>query len=135
MPIVLDASVALSWCFADESSSESEAILDRLRSERAVVPQHWPVEVTNVLLVAERRNRLNPSQSAAFTQLLEALAIEIDLHTGARVSESWLSLGREYQLSAYDAAYLDLAIRRGMPLATRDQRLREAAANAGVPLI
>lgn len=113
MPIVLDPSVTLSWCFADECSPESEAILDRLRTERAVVSQHWPIEVANVLLVEERRNRLNPCQSAAFTQLLDALAIDIETQGGGLVSGSWLALGREHQLSAYDAAYLDLAIRRG----------------------
>jgi predicted nucleic acid-binding protein len=133
VPFVLDASVAMAWCFEDETSLATEAALDRLADDPAVVPSLWEFEVGNVLLVAERRGRLNEFEAARFLELLERLPINIDLapiDIGALVAA-----GRRHELSAYDAAYLVLAERDGIPLATQDETLRSAARRAGVPLI
>jgi predicted nucleic acid-binding protein len=133
--IVVDASVTLAWCFADEVSSAADAALDRLADEGAVVPAIWPFEVANGLRTAQRRGRLDLSDVARLRSLLLALPIEvegIDLATAlGEVSEVAGSL----DLTAYDAAYLALAARRGVPLAATDERLRRAAIMAGVELV
>jgi predicted nucleic acid-binding protein len=133
VPFVLDASVAMAWCFDDEASPETEAVLDRLVDDPAVVPSLWEYEVANVLLLAERRGRLTEFQAAQFVQLIERLPINIDL---APIDMGRLvAAGRTHDVSAYDAAYLVLAERDGIPLATRDESLQVAARRAGVPLL
>jgi predicted nucleic acid-binding protein len=132
---VLDASVALSWCFEDEADAAGDAVLRRLTTESASVPAIWPLEVTNVLLAAERRKRLTAAESARFLALVEALPIAVDAHTAARASREILVLARAHGLSSYDAAYLELAARSGLPLATRDRRLADAAASLGLELL
>ncbi len=129
---VLDASVALSWCFADEADEAGDAVLNRLRGTRACVPGIWPLEVANVLLGAERRRRIAPSESARFLALLDALPIDVDAHTASRAPREILALARTHKLSSYDAAYLELAARGGLSLATRDVRLAAAARSVGV---
>lgn len=129
---VLDASVALSWCFEDEADAEGDALLHRLATGRATVPGIWPLEVTNVLLAAERRKRITPAESARFLVLLEALPIDVDAHTAARAPREILILARAHGLSSYDAAYLELAARSGLPIATRDRALRAAAQALGL---
>lgn len=135
MNFVVDNSVVMSWCFEDEASPYTEAALDRLRETQAVVPVIWPFEVANVLLIAERRHRLTEAQSAHFAQLLQALPIQVEEGVVARVFGSVLAVGRAHGLSAYDAAYLELAARHGLPLATQDVRLRKAAGDAGVTIL
>jgi predicted nucleic acid-binding protein len=133
MPFVLDASVALAWCFVDETTSKTEAILERLADDSAIVPTLWEFEVANALLVAERRRRLSESQSARFIELLTRLPIHVDVTSSDMAGV--LAIGRRHGLSAYDSSYLVLAERDGVPLATGDEKLRSAASRAGVPLM
>ena len=135
MAFVVDASVALAWCFEDEATPYAESVLDRLQQTEAAVPSIWPLEVANVLLTAERRQRLTEAQTVRLAQLLRGLPITIDTEGLTQALGSTLSLGREYGLSAYDTSYLELAMRQGLSLATQDAALREAAARAGVPLV
>lgn len=135
MALVLDSSVALAWCFEDETTPYTESVLERLREDGAVVPAIWPLEVANVLLVGERRQRITEAQSVRFVQLLQALPITLDTETSASSLGSVLALGREHALSAYDASYLELAARQGLPLATQDAHLIAAARRAGVVLV
>lgn len=133
MPFVVDASVTLAWCFEDEATPQTEAILDRLSDDTAVVPSLWELEVSNVLLLGERRGRLTESQSARFVALLAQLPILVD--TASADMGAVLATGRRHVLTAYDAAYLVLAEREGVPLATLDAGLRAAAQAAGVAVI
>lgn len=133
MPFVLDASVALAWCFEDEATAESDAVLEQLAEDTAVAPSLWELEVINVLLLAERRGRITESQTARFVALLTQLPILID-SAGVDMA-SVLAAGRHHGLTAYDAAYLVLAEREGIPLATIDGKLRAAAQAAGVTVL
>lgn len=135
MRFVLDCSVAMAWCFEDEADGYADAILGKLESAEAVVPSLWPLEVANVLLVGERRKRLSEASSSRFVELLRSLPITIDEETSRRAMGAILSLGRELSLSAYDAAYLELAMREGLALATLDKRLASAASQSGVLLL
>jgi len=130
MPIVIDASVTMAWCFEDEATEAAEGVLDQLKEDRAVVPAIWQLEVTNVLLVAERRKRLTEAQAARFLGLLGRLPIRV--HATPYDTASVLAAGRRHELSAYDAAYLVLAERLAAPLATLDGRLAAACRAAGV---
>lgn len=135
MTFVIDASVVIAWCFDDETSPAADAVLDRLGHEGAVAPAHWPLEIANALRTAERRGRLTSSDLARLRTLLAVLPVEIlpvELPTAL-----WgvLETARDHDLTAYDAAYLDLAAVRGLPLATVDDRLRAACAAAGVDLL
>lgn len=130
---VVDTSVTMAWCFEDEATPATEAVLDRLRDEPAIVPPIWPLEVANVLLVAERRRRMTEAQAARFTGLLGQLPIHVDDDTVDL--SAVLGTGRRHELSAYDAAYLVLAERLGAPLATLDDALAGAARTAGVALL
>lgn len=133
MPFVVDASVTLAWCFEAESTPSTEAVLDLLAEDSAVVPALWELEVSNVLLLAERRGRITETNSARFVALLGQLPILVD--TAGADMNSVLAAGRRHQLTAYDATYLVLAQREGVPLATLDTRMRAAAHAAGVPLV
>lgn len=132
---VVDNSVVMAWCFEDEAGTYTEGVLDQLRETQALVPVIWPLEVANVLLIAERRDRLSEAQAAHFAQLLQTLPILVEEADVARVLGPVLAVGRAHRLSAYDAAYLELAARHGLPLATQDARLRKAASNAGVAVL
>lgn len=132
---VLDCSIAMAWCFADEADAVADAVLDRLSEDVAVAPSIWPLEVANVLLVAERRGRINSADAARFLDLLSALPITIDETTRERAWGPIAGLGREHGLSSYDAAYLELAMREGVPLASRHAKLRSAAEASGVPVM
>lgn len=129
---VLDCSVTMAWCFDDEADVYAERILEALSRGRAVVPALWPYEVVNVLLVAERRRRLRPDESARFLALLAALPIEVDPPVGCDRASTLFAIARQHRLSAYDAAYLDVALRERVALATRDRGLRGAARAAGI---
>lgn len=132
---VLDASVTLDWCFADRANPQSEAWLDRLATARARVPTIWRLEVANVLLGAERRGVLTPADGARLLGMLDGLPIDVDATTPGRAWREILSLGRTHGLSSYDAAYLDLALCTGLPLATRDSKLQAAARALGIALL
>ena len=131
---VLDGSVTMVWGFEDEADAYAESILDRMPDLQAHVPSLWPLEVANATIVGERRKRLDEARSRRFFVLLEALPIVLDGEAGNRAFADIVQLARNYQLSAYDAAYLELAIRRGLPLACLDGKLKTAAAAAGVVL-
>jgi predicted nucleic acid-binding protein len=133
LPFVLDASMALAWCFEDEATSQTDAVLDRLAKDSAIAPSLWELEVINVLLSAERRGRITESQTARFVALFTQLPIHID-SAGADMG-TVLAVGRHHGLTAYDAAYLVLAEREGIPLATMDGKLRTAAQAAGVSVL
>jgi predicted nucleic acid-binding protein len=133
--LVLDASAALCWCFEEEGSEAADRLLERLRMEPAVVPELWFLEVANSVALAERRQRITPADSAEFIALLEALHVEVDGETRARAFGAVLDLARRERLSAYDAAYLELAMRLGVPLASKDGPLCDAAERVGVSVI
>ena len=132
---VLDASVALAWCFADETTPATDAVLDRLTSEEAAAPVLWRLEVANALAMAERRGRLSAAGLTRSVALLQQLAVVIDDEASERAFRELLDLARSEQLTVYDAAYLELALRLGLPLATTDARLRGAATRLGVALL
>jgi predicted nucleic acid-binding protein len=135
MAIVLDASVALAWCLADEKSDFARRVLLAAREgEDCVVPAIWPLEVVNGVLVALRRARLTDSEAIAFASLLDDVAIRIDALSLGGAFGSVLALAREHELSSYDASYLELAARSRAQLATLDAHLAAAATRAGVPL-
>jgi len=135
MPFVLDASVAVAWCFEDETTPYTEYVLALLGSDTARVPLIWPLEVANALLMAERRARLELADTTRFLELLHALPITVDASPGERVFSAIVDVARAYSLTSYDAAYLELAMREGLPLATQDNRLVAAATAAGVDVI
>jgi predicted nucleic acid-binding protein len=132
--LVLDSSLALAWCFADEKDACADAIAARFPGLEAVVPSLWHIEVANALLMGERRGRSTQADTVNWTGFLGSLPIVVDDETTARVWGDTLNLARVQNLSAYDAAYLELALRRAIPLATLDARLRAAATGVGVPL-
>lgn len=132
---VPDASATLAWCFEDETSDWTESLLARLKSgDTAVVPQHWPVEVANTFLVAVRRGRISKDKAARFFGDLLALPIRIESSGRETTFGQVFALAEKYGLTVYDAAYLELAIREGIALATLDSELRNAARAAGVSL-
>jgi predicted nucleic acid-binding protein len=125
----------MAWCFEDEADAYADSVLDLLADSEAVVPCIWPLEVANVLLVAERRKRLTEAASLQFAGLLSELPITIDYESSDRALSGILFLGRQQGLSSYDAAYLELAMREGIALATRDNRLRKVSRKCGVKVI
>lgn len=133
--MVVDNSVVMAWCFADADGEYADRILDKLVSAEALVPAIWPLEVGNVLLTAERRKRLTPADSIRFLALLGNLPIIVEQETPDRMMREIFSLAREYNLSTYDASYLDLAMRKGLPLATLDDVLIRAAAKSKVEVL
>ena len=135
MTFVLDASITLAWCFVDESSEMADRVLAQLEGEEAIAPAIWPLEVANGLRTAERRGRLDLADLVQVRELLTALPVEVEgVPLDAALGEV-SELARQLDLTAYDASYLALAARRGLPLATADDRLRRACAQAGVELV
>lgn len=134
MRFVLDASVTLAWCFDDTTSVMVERALDALQTGgEALVPSLWRLEVANVLVIAERRQRLVEADLMRFTALLGKLAVQVIPDTPEIAV--CVALARRHGLTAYDATYLDLAQRSGLPLATLDDRMATAARVAGVALL
>lgn len=129
---VLDCSIAVSWCFEDEAAEATDALLERARDEGALVPSLWHLELGNALLQAERRGRVSSADVTTRLELLGDLPIITDDETSLRALRETLTLARAETLTTYDAAYLELAMRRGLPLATKDQTLREAAQRIGM---
>jgi predicted nucleic acid-binding protein len=132
MPFVLDASIALAWAFADEDDPRSAAALARIRTDEALVPSIWWFEVRNTLVVNERRGRLTEVDTAVFLRTLARLAVTIDRQPG---EVEVLTLARRHRLSVYDAAYLELAQRESVPLASLDRELIGAARAERIPLV
>ena len=131
---VLDASFTFQWLFQDEASPEGYAALAVVGREGAVIPALWFIEVTNVLGMAERRGRIQPDRLQDALRLLRSLPLAVDGPSSLAWSEPVLRLMRAHRLTAYDATYLELASRRGLPLATKDRDLLAAASAVGVPL-
>jgi predicted nucleic acid-binding protein len=131
---VVDSSVALAWCFPDEHAPYPQAVLDSLAAASAYVPALWHLEVANALLVGERRGRCTLADTATWLGFLASLPIMVDGETVARAWDDTLPLARTHNRSAYDGAYLELARRRGLPLATLDGPLKAAANAVGVAI-
>jgi len=132
---VVDNSVVMSWCFKDETNNYADTVLDRLTEAAAVVPPIWPLEVVNVLLVAERQKRLSESDSIQFITLLSQLPIVVEHERSEMMIKEFLALGRTNNLSSYDASYLALAMRKGFPIATLDNKLVQAAGKIDIPIL
>src|SRR3989338_8323437 len=125
--LVIDASVSLAWCFEEEKTPYTEWLLDQMgNGVEALVPAIWPLEITNVLLTAERHKRLTASQASVFLDQLGYLSISVESTTLSRVFSRVFDEARRWKLSSYDAAYLELALRQGLPLATLDDHLKKA---------
>ncbi len=130
--VVVDSSIALTWCFEDEASAETDRLFERVRDDGAIVPALWHLELSNVLLRAEKRGRISRADAATRLGLIADLPISVDQETTARAWRETLSLAREEKLTTYEAAYLELALRRGLPLMTRDGELAGAAKRLGI---
>jgi len=126
---VLDASLTVVWAFEDETDAYAEAVADSFPDAQALVPGLWPLEVANALLMGERRKRITEAKVANFLTLLQALPISLDDETTLRAWQNTLHLARAHNLSVYDAAYLELAVRRSLPLASLDDELRVCSIN------
>lgn len=135
MPYVLDASVTLSWCFGDEGTVHTSALLDRLVSDKALVPAIWSLEVGNTLLSAHKRQRISYADIAEFLEMLRNIHIEVDADAANRAFHEVFSLAYSEGLTTYDAAYLELAMRLGLPLATKDKQLCAVASRLGIELL
>ncbi len=132
---VIDNSVVMRWCFKDEISQYADVILDRLEISTGFVPSIWPLEVCNVLLVAERKRRIGGADSTRFIALLTELPIIVEQEPPERMIKEIFALAREHKLSSYDASYLDLAMKKGLPIATLDKNLLAAAKRSKVPIL
>jgi predicted nucleic acid-binding protein len=132
---VLDTSVTMRWFFGDGKPQElayAGKVLDAMKDASALVPVTWGLEVANVIAKAEAKGLVTEARSGAFLEMLECVDIEEDSVTFAHALSDTLQLARRYKLSAYDASYLELALRLGVPLATLDEDLQKAARKAGV---
>jgi predicted nucleic acid-binding protein len=134
MSLVVDASVALDWVFASERSERSNRVLEDVLREGALVPPIWPAEVANGLLSARRRGKLEARELPAALALFEALQVTVLPEPGRDSIRLLVDTGGTAELTAYDAAYLELALRESAPLATHDEALRHAAQVLGAPL-
>ncbi|MGH7249072.1 MAG: type II toxin-antitoxin system VapC family toxin, partial [Pseudomonadota bacterium] len=123
------------WCFEDEASPDTDTLFERVRDHGAIVPGVWHLEVSNVLLRAEKRGRISEGDVALRLGLIADLPISVDQETAARSLREILALARVQQLTTYDAAYLELAVRRSLPLMTKDGELAGAAKRLGVAVL
>ena len=135
MNFVLDNSVTMRWFFGDGKPQElayARDFLEAMKTADAVVPVTWGLEVANVIVKAEAKGLVTEAESQAFIEILDGAAIDLDSATFSQALSDTLQVARRYRLSAYDASYLELALRAGLPLATLDEALRKAAKRAGV---
>ncbi len=131
MSFVLDNSIALAWCFEDEQTIPVMELLDQVAESGAMAPQLWPIEALNGLLAAERRGRIDTAGRHRLARFLRDLPVRIDDETASRIWSDTARLAEQHRLTAYDAAYLELALRLDLPLATADWALIDAARQAG----
>lgn len=123
----------MAWCFEDESDDYADWLLGTLDAvERILVPSIWPTEIANVLAIGERRKRLSPGEMTQFLNLLDRFPIEVDGRSPYSAMHDVLGVARDYGISAYDASYIELAIRASLPLATLDAALRKVASRLGL---
>ncbi|HDJ86397.1 MAG TPA: PIN domain-containing protein [Chromatiales bacterium] len=135
MSFVLDNSATMRWFFGDGKPQQlafAGMVLDAMKQDSALVPVTWGLEVANVIARAEAKGLVTEARSGAFLEMLQGVDIKVGAATFARALSDTLQLARRYKLSAYDASYLELALRLGMPLATLDEDLLKAAKKAGV---
>lgn len=133
---VVDASAALPWCFGDEATDWTKALLSRVRGgDQILVPAHWIIEVANALLFACRKQRISRQDAIDFLDDLSDLPIEIDPTPDYVRAKDVVSIAEKHRITAYDAAYLELAFRRKLPLATLDADLRRSGLADGLPLL
>lgn len=133
--VVIDSSIALTWCFEDEASPETDKLFERVRDDGAIVPGLWYLELSNVLLQAEKRGRISTGDIATRLDLIAELPISVDQETTVRAWHEILTLARAERLTTYDATYLELSSRRGLPLLTKDKDLAQAAVRLGVVIL
>src|ERR1700746_1420457 len=132
---VVDCSIAMAWLFHDEATHKTAALLNRLATETALVPAWWVIEITNVIAMGEGKGGIPPTHSNACISDVTKLGSERDDEAPDRAFTHLLALCRTHRLTSYDAIYLDLAIRRSLPLATLDDDLRKTAKKLGVGLL
>lgn len=132
--LVVDNSIILSWGLQDEGCRYADTLLESIGEWEAIVPSIWPLELTNGLLMAERRKRISGSDVARFLSIIENMPIHIEPQTLTMTIHEILPLARIHRLTTYDASYLGLAMGMGLPIATLDKALRQAARKAKVPL-
>ena len=125
--LVVDNSVVMSWCFEDQANPYADSILRKLTEAVVYVLSVWPFEVVNVLAAAERKKCISEADSVRFISLLSQLPIIVQYESPEKGMKDLLGLARAHNLSSYDASYLDLAMRMGLPMATLDERLKRAA--------
>jgi predicted nucleic acid-binding protein len=133
--LVIDASAALQWVFRDEASPSSDSLFERVAAEGATVPAIFHIELANVLVQAEKRGRINAAYASERLGVLAELPIAIDVESAARAWRETIALARAEGLTAYDASYLELAIRLGLAIASRDKDLIAAARRRGVTVL
>ena len=135
MSFVLDNSIALAWCFEDEQTQSVMNLLDRVTETGAFAPSLWPLEALNGLLVAERKRRIHAKLRQCYAEFLHDLPIKIDTETAEKAWTATVELAERLRLSVYDAAYLELTLRRKLPLATLDRDLAKAAKALGTTVL
>lgn len=135
MSFVLDNSVTLTWCFEDERTPATADLLEQLGETGAIAPMLWPLEALNVLLIAERRGRIDKDRRQLLCGFLSALPVKLDTETADLVWTETARLADRFGLSSYDAAYLELAQRERRPLASLDEELRRAATSLGLAVL
>ena len=133
--VVIYSSVVLTWCFEEKASPQTDALFERVRDRGAVVPALWHLELANLLLQADKRRRIAAADVVTRLELIAELPIATDPETAVRAWREVIALARAERLTACDAAYLELAVRRGLPLSTRDDALISAAGRVGVAII
>ena len=133
--VVLDASIALTWCFIDEQTEQTNQILIDIQHDGAYVPGLWKLEVGNILVTAERKGRISYADINKFLSLIEQLNIKVDNEASIRGFHEILSIAYTQKLTTYDATYLELAMRMGLPLASKDKHLCEVAKKLGAKIL
>lgn len=132
MPLVLDASIAVSWCFEDEATPATDQLFEQIQEDGASVPPLWHLEIGNILIQAERRKRITQAQGQRFLSLVNDLSLTTEEQPVEILQGDVIKIARMHKLTTYDAAYLELAMRLGATLASRDQSLCQAARKIGV---
>jgi predicted nucleic acid-binding protein len=132
---VIDASAMLAWCFDDEQPREPLGLLRKLKQGGMAAPSHWPLELTNIVWNGEKRNRITSADSASFIQMVASLGVVLDVETPRRAWGDILALARAEKLTTYDAAYLELGLRLGATLVSKDADLLRAAKRRGLSTI
>jgi predicted nucleic acid-binding protein len=135
LTLVLDASLALSWVLPGEETERTDRLHARVKADGAVASHVWRLEVTNILLQSERTKRIGPAETGRLMAIMEALPVAIDTTGLDQVFGRTVELARAHGLTTYDASYLELAIRSGLPLASNDTPLRDAAREIGVEVL